>query len=134
MGIGHFLLFVCFRYELWGYYVPIIVIATAGLANLSIAPLAWVVMSEIFPTRVRGKAMAFSAFVVFGSCFLNIQIFPMLQEFFERTIGTSGGVFFVYAVICLLGFFFIWRIVPETKGRSLEEISHFWLSKTKSAE
>jgi MFS family permease len=78
-----------------------------------------VILSEIFPNRVRGAAMALATFALWVACFILTYTFPLLN----RTLG-AAGTFWVYAGICLIGFLFIVKNLPETKGKSLEEIEH----------
>jgi SP family arabinose:H+ symporter-like MFS transporter len=89
---------------------------------VSLGPVFWVLSSEIFPTRIRGRAMAVSTVAVWCSCYLVSQTFPMLLEW----LG-SATTFYGYAVMCALTLVFVWRVVPETKGRTLEEIEQWWL-------
>jgi MFS transporter, SP family, arabinose:H+ symporter len=93
----------------------------------SLAPLAWLIMSEIFPTRIRSVAMATASVFLWTSAFLAAQAFAPAAAYFQRTTGSVAGVFWVFAAICLSSFIFSWRTVPETKGRSLEEIGRSWL-------
>ncbi len=129
MAIGHMILWLCFRFDWWGFYVPLTVVLTTGFSNLSISPLAWVIMPEIFPTRVRGKGMAIATFVLWASCYATSQWFPPLAALCEKKFGTPGEAFLVFGLICILGVVFVWRMVPETKGKTLEEIASFWLHK-----
>ena len=73
--------------------------------------------SEIFPVRIRGMAMALSTFFLWVACFLLTYTFPILNE----AVGASG-TFWLYAGICLAGFLFIRAKLPETKGKTLEEL------------
>ncbi|MEG1540066.1 MAG: MFS transporter, partial [Muribaculaceae bacterium] len=73
--------------------------------------------SEIFPNAVRGAAMAVATFFLWTACFILTYTFPILNS----TLGASG-TFWCYGFICLLGFIFIYKRVPETKNKSLEEI------------
>ncbi len=70
---------------------------------MSLAPVTWVVISEIFPNRIRGAAMAVAVAALWLACFLLTYTFPMLNA----KLG-SAGTFWLYAVICVLGFIFIW--------------------------
>ena len=88
----------------------LVVLAIACYA-MSLAPVVWVVLSEIFPVRVRGVAMALSTFFLWSACFLLTYTFPLLNE----TMGAAG-------TFCLAGFFFIRAKLPETKGKTLEEL------------
>lgn len=84
---------------------------------MTLAPVIWVVLSEIFPTRIRGAAMATATFFLWTASFLLIYTFPFLNE----KLG-AAGTYWIYGVICLAAFLFIYRRLPETKGKSLEEI------------
>lgn len=84
---------------------------------MSLAPVTWVVISEIFPTKVRGAAMAISTFALWSACFVLTYTFPLLNSNFG-----ASGTFWLYGVICVAGFIFIYKNLPETKGKSLEQI------------
>ena len=84
---------------------------------VSIGPIMWVLFSELFPNRVRGLAISFSGLVNSTVAFLVTFIFPWQLE----TIGNSG-TFLIYGLFAVVGLFFVMRILPETKGRSLEEL------------
>jgi MFS family permease len=84
---------------------------------MSLAPVTWVVISEIFPNRIRGAAMSVAVSALWIACFILTYTFPMLNA----RLGSSG-TFWLYAVICVCGFTFIFFKLPETKGRTLEEI------------
>ncbi|MBV4357469.1 sugar porter family MFS transporter [Pinibacter aurantiacus] len=87
----------------------------------TLGPGVWVVISEIYPTKIRGRAMSVATLSLFlGSTFVT-QLYPMLRE----SIGI-GYVFLLYALVMLPAAFFVRKLVPETKGRSLEEIEHLW--------
>jgi SP family arabinose:H+ symporter-like MFS transporter len=87
----------------------------------SFGPVVWVVISEIFPTRIRGRAMSLATLTLWVACYLVSQTFPMLVE----RIG-AGNSFLVYAAMSLVSLVFIVWLLPETKGRTLEEIQHDW--------
>ncbi len=88
---------------------------------MAIGPVSWIVNSEIFPTKLRGRAMAVSIFLLWFSDWVVTQTFPMLQE----SIGPAK-TFWVYGFFSLASFIFILLFVPETKGKTLEEIESFW--------
>ncbi len=87
----------------------------------SMGPVVWVVLSEIFPTRIRGRAMSIATVILWVSCYAVSQTFPILNE----RIG-PGLTFWIYMVMALFTFFFILRVLPETRGRTLEEIEQGW--------
>jgi sugar porter (SP) family MFS transporter len=92
----------------------------------SMGPIKWVVMSEIFPTRIRGRAVAIATLAVWGTDFIYNQFYPIV----ESKIGVDNS-FFIFAAVLIPQFFFVWKIMPETKGRTLEEIEQSW-TRTKS--
>ncbi len=93
-----------------------------GCEALSICAVIWVLLPEIFPNRLRGRAMSIATFAVWAANTVSIFFFPWYVE----TFGMHTG-FFTFAVICLVATVFFWRFVPETKGKSLEEIARHWL-------
>jgi SP family xylose:H+ symportor-like MFS transporter len=97
--------------------VSVVVLAAIGTYGLSLAPVTWVVISEIFPTRIRGVASSVATVALWGAYFVLVFTFPILAQ----AIGTYGP-FYLYASICLLGFFFVRAKVQETKGQTLEEL------------
>jgi SP family xylose:H+ symportor-like MFS transporter len=94
-----------------------VVLAAIGTYGLSLAPVTWVVISEIFPTRIRGVASSVATVALWGAYFVLVFTFPILAQ----AIGTYGP-FYLYAGICLLGFFFVRAKVKETKGQTLEQL------------
>jgi len=110
---------ICYYFEMSGVPVLLLVMLAIACYAMSLAPITWVVISEIFPTRIRGKAMAISTFSLWTACFVLTYTFPLLNS----GLG-SYGTFWLYGIICLLGFVFIKRNLPETKGKSLEEIEN----------
>jgi SP family arabinose:H+ symporter-like MFS transporter len=84
-------------------------------------PIPWIVNSEIFPTKLRGRAMSVAIFALWLADWIVTQTFPMLEE----GIGI-GRTFWVYAFCSLLSTLFVIWMVPETKGRTLEEIEASW--------
>lgn len=113
------LLGACYYFQISGIVVLILVMLAIGCYAMSLAPITWVVISEIFPTRIRGMAMAVSTFSLWTACFVLTYTFPLLNS----GLG-AYGTFWLYGIICLLGFVFIKKNLPETKGKSLEEIEN----------
>jgi len=106
-----------YYFQFTGWPVLLLVIIAIGIYAMSLAPITWVVLSEIFPNRLRGMAMSIATFSLWVASFILTFTFPILNN----TLGASG-TFWVYSGICVLGFFFIQKKLPETKGKSLEEI------------
>ncbi|MEW6744754.1 MAG: sugar porter family MFS transporter [Planctomycetota bacterium] len=90
---------------------------------MALGPIPWILCSEIFPTRIRGRAMSLSTFTIWSACYIVAQTFPMLND--SPAIGPAK-TFWVYAACSLIGFLFVLRMVPETKGRTLEQIEASW--------
>ena len=108
---------LCYRQHVQGLPVLLLVLAAIGCYAMSLAPVTWVVISEIFPNRIRGAAMSVAVCALWIACFILTYTFPMLNA----TLG-AAGTFWLYAVICVLGFLFIFFKLPETKGKTLEQI------------
>ncbi|MBI2843666.1 MAG: sugar porter family MFS transporter [Armatimonadetes bacterium] len=132
MGVGMILMGALFHLNLSGTYLLLVMFLCVGAYVVSLAPLAWLIMSEIFPTRIRGKAMAVASLSLWISAFVSVQAFPSLVEYLEKVAGSPAGAFWAYAVVCICAFIFGWRMVPETKGRTLEEIASSWTKCTNS--
>jgi MFS transporter, SP family, xylose:H+ symportor len=107
----------CYFKGVHGLPMLLLVLAAIGCYAMSLAPVTWVVISEIFPNRIRGAAMAVAVSSLWIACFLLTYTFPMLNA----KLGSSG-TFWLYAGICVAGFIFIKFKLPETKGKSLEQI------------
>jgi MFS transporter, SP family, arabinose:H+ symporter len=102
------------------WIVVMLCVYMASLA-LSINAVIWVLTGEIFPNRIRGRAMSIVTFSNWSINFLTAFLFPVIVE--RTGMGTS---FFIFAGFCLAGTLFFYRLVPETKGKSLEEIEKYW--------
>lgn len=100
-----------------GIPVLLLVLAAIAIYALTLAPVTWVLLAEIFPNKIRGMAMSIGTFSLWVACFLLTYTFPIINS----ALGAAGS-FGLYAVICLGGFLFIYKNVPETKGISLEEL------------
>jgi len=118
MAVCYILIGILFHNNnLEGFGLLIIVLINIAFYATSLAPVTWILISEIFPNRIRGLAMAVSTFFLWIACYLLTLTFPIMME----TIR-GAFTFWIYAMICVAGFLFIWRKVPETKGKSLEEL------------
>ncbi len=107
----------CYSGGVKGLPMLLLVLGAIGCYAMSLAPVAWVVISEIFPNRIRGAAMAVAVSSLWIACFILTYTFPILNA----KLG-SAGTFWLYAGICVAGFVFIKLKLPETKGKTLEEI------------
>ncbi len=119
LAVAYLLLGSAFYFGLKGIAVLVLVVTAIAIYAMSLAPIVWVILSEIFPNQIRGAAMALATFALWVACFILTYTFPLLNQ----SLG-AAGTFWLYAGICLAGFFFILTKLPETKGKSLEEIEH----------
>jgi len=99
--------------------IPLLIMVVMAIAcySMSLAPVTWVVLSEIFPNRIRGFAMSIATFALWAACFVLTYTFPILNNVLK-----ASGTFWLYGFICILGFWFILKRLPETRGKSLEQI------------
>ncbi len=110
LGTGYYIQFK-------GLWMLVLVVSAIACYAMSLAPVTWVVISEIFPNRIRGAAMSVAVLSLWLACTALTFTFPMLN----KTLG-AHGTFWLYGLICATGFFVIWQRLPETKEQSLEEI------------
>lgn len=99
------------------YLFLALVLAAIGTYSMSLAPVVWVLISEIFPNRIRGTAMSVAVGCLWIACFILTYTFPIL-----KTLLGVSVTFWIYAAICAAGFVVLWHRLPETKGMSLEQI------------
>jgi len=99
------------------YLFLALVLAAIGTYSMSLAPVVWVLISEIFPNRIRGTAMSIAVGCLWIACFILTYTFPIL-----KTLLGVSVTFWIYAAICAGGFCVLWLRLPETKGKSLEQI------------
>jgi len=117
LAITYVLLGYAFHSGATGFKVVFLAVTAIAFYSFSLAPITWVLLSELFPNRIRGAAMSISVISLWVGCFTVSYFFKMLVESlgFDKT-------FWLYGLICLAGFIFIWMVLPETKGKSLEQI------------
>ena len=107
-----------------GIWIVIMFCVYMASLAFSINAVIWVLLGEIYPNRLRGRAMSIATFANWGTNFITAFIFP----WFVAQIGMNYG-FFVFAGFCFVATIFFYKVVPETKGKTLEEIEQFWKSK-----
>lgn len=90
---------------------------------MSLGPIGWLFCAEVFPNKVRGRAMSVAALTLWVTCYLVAQTFPMLND--SPAVGPAM-TFWIYASVSLASFLFVLAFIPETKGRTLEEIGQMW--------
>ncbi|MBI4603541.1 MAG: MFS transporter [Planctomycetes bacterium] len=99
----------------------LLVLAYVASFAIGLGPVVWVLIAEIFPTRIRGRAMSLATISLWSACTLVSMTFLTLVEAL-----TAAGAFWLYAVLSAATFAFVWRAVPETKGKTLEELEVLW--------
>ncbi|MDT8859249.1 D-xylose transporter XylE [Alkalihalobacillus sp. MEB130] len=122
MAIGMFGVAALSAQETMGLSALLFILLYAAFYNLSFGPLVWVLASELFPNQIRGQVMAITVVANWSCNLLISSTFPSLLEI--SSVMTYG----FYGLMCILSFVFVWKWVPETKGKSLEEIEKYWQS------
>jgi len=122
MAISFALAGYAFSTKMGGLIILVPVLSYIAFFAIGLGPVAWVLISEIFPTKIRGRAMSMAVVVLWVSCFAVSMTFPILVE------KIAHKTFYMYAFINVLTFIFVWKFIIETKGKTLEEIEKFWLS------
>jgi SP family xylose:H+ symportor-like MFS transporter len=117
VGVSHLAVAVAFRLGAPGIWVLTLTLCAIACYAMTLAPVTWVLITEIFPNRVRASAVSISVAALWVASFLLTYSFPLLNQ----RLGT-GGTFSAYGAICLAGAVFVFMAIPETKGRSLEQI------------
>jgi SP family xylose:H+ symportor-like MFS transporter len=125
MGLAAFL----GRTELW---LLLFILGYIACFALSVGPVTWVILSEIFPTGIRGRAMGIATFCLWVANYIISQTFPMMDE--NKWLVAKfhhAFPFWLYGFFCVVLLIFVVRFVPETKGKSLEQIERYWLDRSK---
>ena len=117
LGIIYAILGTCYFVGMTGVLMVALVVAAISCYAMTLGPVTWTLLAEIFPHRVRGIAMATCTFALWVGCCTLTFFFPPMNA----TLGTYGS-FWVYAAICICTFIFLFRRCPETKGKSLEQL------------
>ena len=102
-------------------YVSWFLLSAIGIYAMTLAPVTWVLISEIFPNKIRGAATSIAVVSLWLAYFILIFTFPILFNQFK------DATFYFYAVICVVGFLFIWLKVRESKGKSLEQMEEVFI-------
>jgi len=120
MAIGAFAVAICDNIGLKGIIPVLSIIVYAAFFMMSWGPICWVLISEIFPNTIRGKAVAIAVAFQWVFNYIVSSTFPPLYEF------SPMFAYSLYGIICVIAAIFVWRFVPETKGKSLEDMSELW--------
>ena len=117
LALVYAILGTCYFMEVTGFFMILLVVAAIACYAMTLGPVTWVLLAEIFPNRVRVVGVALCTFALWVGCFTLTYSFPVLND----ALG-SYGTFWIYAAICALGFIYFGLKLPETKGKSLEEL------------
>ena len=117
LGLIYLTLGTCYFYEVKGVMMVALVVAAISVYAMTLGPVTWTLLAEIFPNRIRGIAMATCTFALWVGCCTLTFSFPSMNA----ALGSSG-TFWIYSAICFCAFLFLFRHCPETKGKSLEEL------------
>jgi MFS transporter, SP family, xylose:H+ symportor len=117
IGASHLAAGLAYRAHMQGMWVLMLTLCAIACYAMSLAPVTWVLITEIFPNRMRASAVSVSIATLWVASFVLTYTFPLLNQ----SLGTSG-TFLIYSGICLGGAVFVWLAVDETKGRSLETL------------
>ena len=117
LGLIYLILGTCYFFEVKGFVMVLLVVAAISTYAMTLAPVTWTLLAEIFPNRIRGIAMATCTFALWVGCCTLTFSFPSMNA----ALGSSGS-FWIYSAICCCAFVFLWKRCPETKGKSLEEL------------
>jgi len=128
MGIALFAMGMAGYWQATGLWMLVFVLIYIASFALSVGPVTWVVLSEIFPTKIRGRAMGIATICLWTANSIVSQTFPMMDENeFLIEKFHHGFPFFIYGIMCVALVIFVKCIVPETKGKTLEEIEKMWI-------
>ncbi|WP_321287179.1 D-xylose transporter XylE [uncultured Sunxiuqinia sp.] len=120
MAIGMFAIAGLAFFEIIGISTLVFIIVYTASFMMSWGPICWVLISEIFPNKIRGRAVAVAVVAQWTANYFISSTYPSMMEF-------SGAVTYgFYGVMSVFSFFFVWKMVPETKGKTLEEMEHIW--------
>ena len=117
LGLIYLTLGTCYFLEVKGVMMVALVVTAISVYAMTLGPVTWTLLAEIFPHRIRGIAMATCTFALWVGCCTLTFSFPSMNA----ALGSSG-TFWIYSAICLCAFLFLWRRCPETKGKSLEQL------------
>jgi SP family xylose:H+ symportor-like MFS transporter len=120
MAVGMFAIGLLSFMEIIGISTLVFIIIYTASFMMSWGPICWVLISELFPNKIRGKAVAIAVAAQWAANYFISATYPAMMEF-------SGGLtYWFYGLMSILSFVFVWKLVPETKGKTLEEVEEIW--------
>ncbi len=120
MAIGMFAIGLLAFMKIIGISTLVFIIIYTASFMMSWGPICWVLISELFPNKIRGKAVAVAVAAQWAANYFISSTYPAMMEF------SSGGTYWFYGAMSIISFFFVWKMVPETKGKTLEEMEFLW--------
>jgi SP family sugar porter-like MFS transporter len=117
LGLIYLTLGTCYFQEVKGVMMVVLVVTAISVYAMTLGPVTWTLLAEIFPNQIRGVAMAVCTFALWVGCCTLTFSFPSMNA----ALGSSG-TFWIYSAICVCAFIFLWRHCPETKGKTLEQL------------
>jgi len=120
MAVGAFAVAICDNMGLKGIVPVLSIIVYAAFFMMSWGPICWVLIAEIFPNTIRGKAVAIAVAAQWVFNYIVSSTFPPLYDFSPMV------AYGLYGIMCVLAALFVWKMVPETKGKTLEDMTKFW--------
>lgn len=123
MAVGAFMVAICDNWGIKGIIPVLSIIVYAAFFMMSWGPICWVLIAEIFPNTIRGQAVAIAVAFQWIFNYLVSSTFPALYDF------SPMFAYSLYGIVCVIAALFVWRCVPETKGKTLEEMNALWLKK-----
>lgn len=117
LGLIYLTLGTCYFLEVKGFAMVCLVVTAISVYAMTLGPVTWTLLAEIFPNRIRGVAMATCTFALWVGCCTLTFSFPSMNA----ALGSSG-TFWIYSGICMVAFIFLWNRCPETKGKTLEQL------------
>ncbi len=120
MAMGMFAIAMLSWFEVIGIATLIFIIIYTASFMMSWGPVTWVLISEIFPNKIRGKAVAVAVMAQWAANYLISSSYPAMMEL------SGAFTYGFYGTMSILSFIFVWKMVPETKGKTLEEIEEIW--------
>ena len=117
LGLIYLTLGTCYFLEVKGFAMVCLVVTAISVYAMTLGPVTWTLLAEIFPNRIRGVAMATCTFALWVGCCTLTFSFPSMNA----ALGSSG-TFWIYSGICVCAFIFLWNRCPETKGKTLEQL------------
>ncbi|MDR2692225.1 MAG: D-xylose transporter XylE [Dysgonamonadaceae bacterium] len=120
MAAGAFAVAICDNFGIKGLVPVVSIIIYAAFFMMSWGPVCWVLISEIFPNTIRGKAVAIAVAAQWIFNYIVSSTFPPLYDFSPVT------AYGLYGIMCILAALFVWKLVPETKGKTLEDMTGLW--------